>query len=85
MELMDVLPTRRSIRKYLTRPVPEEAIRTLIKAAMSEPENCSLFLKPDSPSPLSRWAGLKMISPPPTASGPNSSTVTLDSHRKPPQ
>jgi len=34
---MDTILTRRSIRKYSTKPVPDELIRELLKAAMAAP------------------------------------------------
>ena len=37
MELLDAIHTRRSIRKYLDKPVTEEMIGILLKAAMSAP------------------------------------------------
>lgn len=37
MEVMEAISTRRSIRKYLKDPVREEAIETVIGAAMSAP------------------------------------------------
>ena len=37
MELIEAIHTRRSIRKYLAKPVPEEMIDTIIKAAMAAP------------------------------------------------
>ena len=37
MELLDVIHTRRSIRKYLDKPVPEDMIETILRAAMAAP------------------------------------------------
>lgn len=37
MELLDAIHTRRSIRKYLDKPVPEEMIDTILRAAMAAP------------------------------------------------
>lgn len=37
MDVMEAISTRRSIRKYLKDPVPEEAIKAVIGAAMSAP------------------------------------------------
>jgi len=37
MELLDAIHTRRSIRKYLNKPVPEEMIETILRAAMAAP------------------------------------------------
>jgi len=37
MELIDAIHTRRSIRKFLAKPVPEEMITILLKAAMAAP------------------------------------------------
>ena len=37
MDTMDVIWTRRSIRKYLDQPVPEELIQKLLGAAMQAP------------------------------------------------
>jgi len=37
MELLDAIHTRRSIRKYLSKPVPEEMIEIILKAGMAAP------------------------------------------------
>lgn len=37
MEAMEVILSRRSIRKYTEQPVPDEAIKELLEAAMSAP------------------------------------------------
>jgi len=37
MEVLEAIRTRRSIRKYLDRPVPEELVQTLLAAAMQAP------------------------------------------------
>ena len=37
METLQAIKTRRSIRKYLDRPVPVEVIRDLLEAAMFAP------------------------------------------------
>ncbi len=37
MELLDVIHTRRSIRKYLDKPVPPEMIETILRAGMAAP------------------------------------------------
>ena len=37
MELMDVIHTRRSIRKYLNKPVSSTMVETILKAAMAAP------------------------------------------------
>ncbi len=37
MELLEAIHTRRSIRKYLNKPVPEEMIETILHAAMAAP------------------------------------------------
>ena len=37
MEVLDAIFTRRSIRQFENRPVPEELIEKLLRAAMSAP------------------------------------------------
>ena len=37
MQLLDAIHTRRSIRKYLDKPVPAEMIETVIRAGMAAP------------------------------------------------
>ena len=37
MELLDVIHTRRSIRKFLTDPVPPQMIETILRAGMAAP------------------------------------------------
>lgn len=37
MELFDAIHTRRSIRKYLPKPVPQEMIEIILKAGMAAP------------------------------------------------
>jgi nitroreductase len=37
MDTLDAIRTRRSIRRYLDRPVPEELIQKLLAAAMHAP------------------------------------------------
>jgi nitroreductase len=37
MELLEAIHTRRSVRKYLDSPVPEEMIETILRAAMAAP------------------------------------------------
>ncbi|NIT35914.1 MAG: nitroreductase family protein [candidate division Zixibacteria bacterium] len=37
MDALDAILSRRSIRQYTAEPVPEEAVRTLLEAAMSAP------------------------------------------------
>ncbi len=37
MEFMDVIHTRRSIRKYLNKPVSSAMVETILKAAMAAP------------------------------------------------
>ncbi|MDZ7620745.1 MAG: nitroreductase family protein, partial [Patescibacteria group bacterium] len=37
MNVLDAIHTRRSIRKYEERPVPEEAVEALLAAAMTAP------------------------------------------------
>lgn len=37
MEALDAILTRRSIRRYLDRPVPDDAVTLLLKAAMAAP------------------------------------------------
>ena len=37
MDTLEAIRTRRSIRKFLDRPVPEEAVRNLLSAAMQAP------------------------------------------------
>ncbi|MGD0896805.1 MAG: nitroreductase family protein [Thermoguttaceae bacterium] len=38
MDVLEAIHTRRSIRKYLDRPVPEELIQKLLAAAMQARE-----------------------------------------------
>lgn len=42
MEALEAIHTRRSIRKYDDKPVPDDAIRALLAAAMSAPSACNL-------------------------------------------
>jgi len=37
MELLDAIHTRRSIRKYLDKPVPAEMLETIVRAGMAAP------------------------------------------------
>jgi len=37
MELLDAIHTRRSIRKFLDKPVPEEMVETVLRAGMAAP------------------------------------------------
>ena len=37
MDTLDAIHTRRSIRKYLDQPIPEELIEKLLAAAMQAP------------------------------------------------
>lgn len=37
MEILEAIHTRRSIRKYTDRPIPEELITEILRAAMSAP------------------------------------------------
>ncbi len=37
MELLEAILTRRSVRKYLDKPVPAEMIETILRAAMAAP------------------------------------------------
>lgn len=41
MEVREALQKRRSIRKFTSEPVPEEAVRELLHAAMSGPSACN--------------------------------------------
>ena len=41
MDALEAIHTRRSIRKYLDKPVPEELIQKLLAAAMQAPSACN--------------------------------------------
>ena len=41
MEVKEALQKRRSVRKFTDEPVPDEAIDTLLHAAMSGPSACN--------------------------------------------
>ena len=41
MDALDAIRTRRSIRKYLDKPVPEDVLRQVLGAAMHAPSACN--------------------------------------------
>jgi nitroreductase len=41
MELFEAIHTRRSVRQYLDKPVPEELVKELLAAAMAAPSACN--------------------------------------------
>jgi nitroreductase len=41
MDVLEAIHTRRSIRKYENRPVPDEAVEQLLSAAMTAPSACN--------------------------------------------
>lgn len=41
MDALEAIHTRRSIRKYADRPVPDELVQKILRAAMSAPSACN--------------------------------------------
>lgn len=41
MEMLQAIATRRSIRKYLDKPVPEDLVQKVLEAAMQAPSACN--------------------------------------------
>ncbi len=41
MDLLEAIRTRRSVRKYQNKPVPEELVQTILGAAMAAPSACN--------------------------------------------
>lgn len=56
--VLDAILARRSIRRFLQKPVPREDIETLLRAAMAAPSACNLqpwaFVVVDEPETLAR-------------------------------
>ena len=57
MDAMEAIHTRRSIRKYRDRPVPETLIKAVLAAAMDAPSACNAQpgISWQSPTLRARW------------------------------
>ncbi len=63
MELKTILRKRRSVRRFLARPVPKEVIGTLIHAALAAPSarnsRSTRFIVVDDAATIARMAGMR--------------------------